>query len=78
MRLRDEPTEDDEVNYVVCYKWQEGAELFFDKLMIKEFKIKDNNCLDKLENRLKTILSNRGMEEENLATVQITGITQLQ
>jgi hypothetical protein len=87
LELRDKPTkevltseltkEDDEINYVVHYKWQEGAELFFDKLMIKGFKIRDKNCLDKLEQRLTTILSNTGMREENLATVQITGVTQL-
>ena len=69
--------DDDQVNYVVHYKWQEGAELFFNREIIKDFAIKDEDALGKLENRLLTILSNCGMEEEQLATVQITGITQL-
>jgi len=67
----------DETNYVVHYKWQEGSELFFNRLLLKGFAIKDENDLTKLENGLLTVLSNCGMEEENLATVQITGITQL-
>ena len=69
--------EENEVDYVVHYKWNEGAELFFNREIIKDFAIKDKDALQKLENRLCIILSNCGMEEENLATVQITGITQL-
>ena len=72
-----ELNKDDQINYVVHYKWQEGAELFFNREIIKDFAIKDEDALGKLENRLLTILSNCGMEEEQLATVQITGITQL-
>jgi hypothetical protein len=74
---RKDKKEQPENNYVVCYKWQEGAELFFDRMFISSFEVKDNNFLDKLENKLRVILSNTGMEEENLATVQITGIIQL-
>ena len=70
-------TVESEVNYVVHYKWQEGAELFFNREIIKDFAIKDEDALTKLENRLLTVLSNCGMEEEQLATVQITGISQL-
>ena len=69
--------EDGQFNYVVHYKWQEGAELFFNREIIKDFAIKDEDALSKLENRLCVILSNCGMEEERLATVQVTGITQL-
>lgn len=69
--------EDHEINYAVCYKWQEGGELFFDRMVISDFEVKDKDFLDKIENRLRVILSNTGMEDENLATVQITGITRL-
>lgn len=69
--------DDDQTDYVVHYKWQEGAELFFNREIIKDFTIKNEDALTKLENRLCVILSNCGMEEEQLATVQITGITQL-
>lgn len=51
---------------------------FFNREIIKYFAIKDEGrSLAKLENRLCVILSNCGMEEEQLATVQIIGITQL-
>jgi len=76
----DEPTEHEQYEqyyYVVHYKWQEGAELFFNRLMIEGFRIKDKDDLEQIEERLLRILSNTGMEEENLSTVQITGITQL-
>jgi len=69
--------EKDQVNYVVHYKWQEGAELFFNRLIIKSCGIKDEDGVNKLEGKLITILHNDGMEEELLSTVVLTGLMQL-
>lgn len=67
----------DQVYYVVHYKWQEGAELFFNRVIITSCGIRDEDDVDKLEGKLITILRNDGMEEELLSTVVLTGLTKL-
>ena len=55
--------EENPVHYVVHYKWQDGSELFFNRLFVKSSSVNNEDDLKTLEDRLITMLFNYGMEE---------------